>query len=81
MPQKSPKGVTRPPVLGAQDVCSHWQRVPVELLADGECVAQLCLDCDVQLAADFDPRARMRPHDVSFIAPPISAYLPGGIVR
>lgn len=34
--------------------CAHGRREPVEAL-DGETVAQLCLKCDTQLAADFVP--------------------------
>lgn len=66
MPQKSPKGVTRPPVLTRQDVCSHVNRVPVELLRSGERVAQLCLDCDAQLEPDYAPRLREHPGGAVF---------------
>lgn len=60
MPQKSPKGTIRPPVLTRQDVCLHEDAVPVTLLASGERVAQLCPDCDKQLPADWIPEAAVR---------------------
>lgn len=60
MPQKSPKGTIRPPLLGAQDVCLHENAVPVELLRTRECVAKLCPDCDAQLPAGWMSAAQER---------------------
>lgn len=58
MPQKRPKGTTRPSPLDARDVCPHTNREPVELLDGGERVAQLCLDCDAQLDPGYADHQR-----------------------
>lgn len=42
---------------GRPKPCTHWSRVPVESCLDPEVVlAQLCLDCGVQLGAGFEPK-------------------------
>jgi hypothetical protein len=42
--------------MDARSACSHADAVRVELLADGELVAWLCLKCDEQLPPEPDPR-------------------------
>lgn len=60
MRRKPPKGSTRAPVLGAAPGCLHEAAVPVELLATGERVAQLCPHCWAQLPVDWIPEAQKR---------------------
>ena len=47
--------------------CVHGRRTPVEAL-DGETVAQLCLNCDTQLSADFVPSLTDLFHDPNLTA-------------
>lgn len=45
--------------------------MPVELLQSGEVVAQLCLMCDAQLAADWVPRMSWCPYGELPTFPPV----------
>jgi hypothetical protein len=66
-----PHCVSPPPPPGRQQMCHHDHRVPVEIQPSGDLVAQLCLDCDAQLPADWIPRLTWCPYGELPTFPPV----------